>query len=55
VPDGFDLGLSACVDPLSIALYTVKRSRLQPGDDLLVMGTGPQGLSRPAARPVLVA
>ena len=44
VPDGFDLGLSACVDPLSIALYTVKRSRLQPGDDLLVMGTGPQGL-----------
>ena len=44
VPDGFDLELSACVDPLSIALYTVKRSRLQPGDDLLVMGTGPQGL-----------
>ena len=44
VPDGFDLELAACVDPLSIALYTVKRSRLQPGDDLLVMGTGPQGL-----------
>lgn len=44
VPDGFDLELAACVDPLSIALYTVKRSRLRPGDDLLVMGTGPQGL-----------
>jgi L-iditol 2-dehydrogenase len=44
VPDGVDLELAACVDPLSIALYTVKRSRLQPGDDLLVMGTGPQGL-----------
>jgi L-iditol 2-dehydrogenase len=44
VPDGFDLSLAACVDPLSIALYTVKRSRLQPGDDLLVMGAGPQGL-----------
>ncbi len=44
VPDGFDLELAACVDPLSIALYTVKRSRLQAGDDLLVMGTGPQGL-----------
>jgi L-iditol 2-dehydrogenase len=44
VPDGFDLETAACVDPLSIALYTVKRSRLQPGDDLLVMGTGPQGL-----------
>lgn len=44
VPTGFDLELAACVDPLSIALYTVKRSRLQAGDDLLVMGTGPQGL-----------
>jgi L-iditol 2-dehydrogenase len=44
VPAGFDLEQAACVDPLSIALYTVKRSRLQPGDDLLVMGTGPQGL-----------
>jgi L-iditol 2-dehydrogenase len=44
VPDGFDLETAACVDPLSIALYTVRRSRLQPGDDLLVMGTGPQGL-----------
>ncbi len=44
VPDGFSLETAACVDPLSIALYTVKRSRLQPGDDLLVMGTGPQGL-----------
>jgi L-iditol 2-dehydrogenase len=44
VPEGFNLEIAACVDPLSIALYTVKRSRLQPGDDLLVMGTGPQGL-----------
>jgi L-iditol 2-dehydrogenase len=44
VPDGFSLETAACVDPLSIALYTVKRSRMQPGDDLLVMGTGPQGL-----------
>jgi L-iditol 2-dehydrogenase len=44
VPDGFDLETAACVDPLSIAVHTVKRSRLQPGDDLLVMGTGPQGL-----------
>jgi len=44
VPDEISLELAACVDPLSIALYTVKRSRLQPGDDLLVLGTGPQGL-----------
>jgi L-iditol 2-dehydrogenase len=38
------LEYAACVDPLSIALYTVKRSRMQPGDDILVLGTGPQGL-----------
>ena len=44
VPEGMDLEYAACVDPLSIALYTVKRSRLQPGDDVLVLGTGPQGL-----------
>lgn len=44
VPDSLDLETAACVDPLSIALYTVRRSRLRPGDDLLVMGTGPQGL-----------
>jgi L-iditol 2-dehydrogenase len=44
VPDGFDLERAACVDPLSIALYTVKRTRMQPGDDLLIMGAGPQGL-----------
>jgi L-iditol 2-dehydrogenase len=44
VPDGMDLEYAACVDPLSIALYTVKRSRMQPGDDVLILGTGPQGL-----------
>ncbi len=44
IPDEMPLELAACVDPLSIALYTVKRSRMQPGDDVLVLGTGPQGL-----------
>lgn len=44
VPDEMDLEYSACVDPLSIALYTVNRTRFQPGDDILIMGTGPQGL-----------
>jgi len=44
IPDEVDLELSACVDPLSIALYTVKRARLQPGEDILILGTGPQGL-----------
>lgn len=44
IPDDMPLELAACVDPLSIALYTVKRSRLQPGNDVLILGTGPQGL-----------
>jgi L-iditol 2-dehydrogenase len=44
IPDTMDLEYSACVDPLSIALYTVKRTRLQPGEDILILGTGPQGL-----------
>jgi L-iditol 2-dehydrogenase len=44
IPDSMSLETAACVDPLSIALYTVKRSRMQPGDDLLIIGTGPQGL-----------
>jgi L-iditol 2-dehydrogenase len=44
IPDDMSLELAACVDPLSIALYTVKRARLQPGNDILILGTGPQGL-----------
>lgn len=44
IPDEMTLEYAACVDPLSIALYTVERSRMLPGDDILVLGTGPQGL-----------
>ena len=44
VPEGMDLEYSACVDPLSIALYCVNRSRLEAGDDVLIMGAGPQGI-----------
>lgn len=44
VPDGMDFNVAACMDPLSIALWVVKRSGLQPGEDILVNGTGPQGL-----------
>jgi L-iditol 2-dehydrogenase len=44
IPDSMPLEIAACVDPLSIALYTVKRSRLKPGDDILILGTGPQGM-----------
>ena len=44
IPDDMPLELAACVDPLSIALYTVQRSRLKPGGEVLIIGTGPQGL-----------
>lgn len=44
IPEDMPLEYAACVDPLSIALYTLKRSRMQPGDDILILGTGPQGL-----------
>ncbi|MEL6682351.1 MAG: alcohol dehydrogenase catalytic domain-containing protein [Pseudomonadota bacterium] len=44
IPDEMDLEYAACVDPLSIALYTVNRSRMEAGDDVLIMGTGPQGI-----------
>ena len=44
IPDAMELEYSACVDPLSIALYTVKRTRIQPGEDILILGSGPQGL-----------
>ncbi|MEM7337651.1 MAG: alcohol dehydrogenase catalytic domain-containing protein [Actinomycetota bacterium] len=44
IPDTMSLEYAANVDPLSIALYTVNRSRFEPGDDVLIMGTGPQGL-----------
>jgi L-iditol 2-dehydrogenase len=44
IPDDMPLELAACVDPLSIALYTVQRSRMKAGDEVLIIGTGPQGL-----------
>jgi L-iditol 2-dehydrogenase len=44
IPHSMPLEYAACVDPLSIALYTVKRSRIEPGEDILILGTGPQGL-----------
>ena len=44
IPEMLDLECSACVDPLSIALYAVKRTRLQPGEDIFILGAGPQGL-----------
>jgi (R,R)-butanediol dehydrogenase/meso-butanediol dehydrogenase/diacetyl reductase len=44
LPDGVTLRQGALVEPLSVALHGVRRSRLQVGDRALVMGAGPIGL-----------
>ena len=44
IPDEMSFEVASCMDPLSIALHVVRRSRLEPGDSVLVNGTGPQGL-----------
>ncbi len=44
LPDGVGLRRGALVEPLSVALHGVHRSRLKPGDRALVMGAGPIGL-----------
>ena len=44
IPDDMDYNLAACMDPLSIALHMVERSGLMTGDDVLVNGSGAQGL-----------
>jgi threonine dehydrogenase-like Zn-dependent dehydrogenase len=44
IPDEMDFNIAACMDPLSIALHMVLRSRIEPGDDVLINGSGGQGL-----------
>lgn len=44
IPDEMDFDVAAMMDPLSIALHMVQRSGLKAGEDILVNGTGPQGL-----------
>ncbi len=44
VPDEMDFNVAAMMDPLSIALHMVQRSGLKAGEDILINGTGPQGL-----------
>ena len=43
IPDEMDFNVAALMDPLSIALHVVMHSHLEPGDDVLVNGAGPQG------------
>ncbi len=44
LPAAVTLRQGALVEPLSVALHGVRRSRLRPGDVALVMGAGPIGL-----------
>jgi len=44
LPDSVTLRQGALVEPLTVALHGVRRSRLKVGDRVMVMGTGPIGL-----------
>lgn len=44
VPDNVPLDVAAAVEPASIGLYGLTRSPMGPGQNLLVVGTGPIGL-----------
>ncbi|HBR01932.1 MAG TPA: alcohol dehydrogenase [Ruminiclostridium sp.] len=44
IPDDMDFNVAACMDPFSIALHVVMRSRIEPGDSVLINGSGAQGL-----------
>ena len=44
VPPSLPLEEAAAMDPASIALHTVKRAQMSPGDTVAVIGPGPMGL-----------
>ncbi|MEN6297246.1 MAG: alcohol dehydrogenase catalytic domain-containing protein [Rectinema sp.] len=44
IPDTMGFDVAACMDPFSIALHAVMRSGMEPGDSVLVNGSGAQGL-----------
>ena len=43
LPDSLELSLGAMVDTASIALHSVKRPGINPGDVVVVVGAGPMG------------
>lgn len=45
LPDNVTFQEGALVEPLSVGLNAVNKSRMQRGDDVLVLGAGPIGLS----------
>jgi (R,R)-butanediol dehydrogenase / meso-butanediol dehydrogenase / diacetyl reductase len=45
LPEGFDPRHGALVEPLAVALHTVERAALVPGEAAVVLGAGPVGLA----------
>jgi (R,R)-butanediol dehydrogenase/meso-butanediol dehydrogenase/diacetyl reductase len=45
LPNTLDARHGALIEPLAVALHTVDRAALEPGDDVLVIGGGPVGLA----------
>jgi L-iditol 2-dehydrogenase len=43
LPDALELSLGAMLDTASIALHSVKRAGIRPGDTAVVVGSGPMG------------
>ena len=44
VPDSLSFEEAAAMDPASIAMHTVKRAGMSPGDTVAIIGPGPMGL-----------
>ena len=44
LPEGMDLAHAALVEPVAVAVHDVRRARLKPGEDVLVIGGGPIGV-----------
>ncbi len=44
LPDGMAFEMGALVEPTSIAVHAVRRSELQPGETVTIIGAGPIGL-----------
>ena len=60
LPDGLDLRTATLVEPVAVAVHDVRRSELQLGDRVVVLGGGPIGVliacvARHAGADVLVA
>lgn len=44
IPDDMPLEIAAAVDPVSIAMHTVARANMKPGDPVVILGSGSMGL-----------